>query len=217
MNINPINIIIVIIVILIVVYIINKCINIEHFTNDEAVQNIASLYNQSKFAVTDLTATGTSNLNTVNVTGNTQFKGGSWFPYTDGNNYITSTNNILRGGPTSVQGDLNVTGNSNLPNINTSGNINVNTLTVGAGGATINGNLTVNGKITANGGIKLGPWNFVSQSDQLYIFHNTKKGGMILNSTGGMTMQAKAGTGPGGMYGFVDFLTDCPGCWANVL
>jgi hypothetical protein len=177
------NIIVVIIIILIVIYIINKYVYTEHFTNDEAVQNIASLYNQAKFSVTDLTATGTSNLNTVNMTGNTTLKGGSHFPYTDGNNYITSTNNILRGGPTSVQGDLNVSGTSNLPNINTSGNINVNTLTVGAGGATINGNLTVNGKITANGGIKFGNWNIVPSSDQLYIFHNTKKGGMLLSPT----------------------------------
>jgi hypothetical protein len=30
-------------------------------------------------------------------------------------------------------------------------------------------------------------------------------------------MQAKAGTGPGGLYGFVDFITDCTGCYPNVL
>ncbi len=217
MNITIINITVVIIAILIVIYIMNKCVSAEHFTNDEAVQNIASLYNQSKFAVTDLTSTGTSNLNTVNITGNTLLKNGSWFPYTDGNNYITSPNNILRGGPTSVQGDLNVSGNSTLPNINTTGNINVNTLTVGAGGANINGNLTVNGKITANGGIKIGPWNLVGNTNALYIFYDTKKGGMILSPTGGMTMQAKAGTGPGGLYGFVDFINDCPGCYPGVL
>ncbi len=135
-NITLINIIILIVVILVVFYVINKCVNIEHFTNDEAVQNIASLYNQSKFAVTDLTSTGTATLNTLNVNGNAQFKNGSFFPYTDGNNYITSPNNILRGGITSVQGNLNVSGATNT-----------NTLAV-ANGATINGNTTINALTT---------------------------------------------------------------------
>ena len=42
--------------------------------------------------------------------------GGTHFPWpADGNNYITSNNNILRGGPTTVQGDLNVSGTITKP------------------------------------------------------------------------------------------------------
>jgi competence protein ComGC len=115
-------IIIMIIILLIILCIVNYK-KQENFTNDEAIQNVASLYNQAKLSVTDLTSTGISTLNTVNANGNLTsngnalFKNGSWLPYTDGNNYITSPNNILRGGPTTIQGDLNVSGNSNLKNV----------------------------------------------------------------------------------------------------
>jgi len=73
----------------------------ENFSSDEAVQNIASLYNQANLTVTNFTSTGNTTLK-----GNAG--GATHFPYTDGNNYITSNNNILRGGPTTIQGNLNV-------------------------------------------------------------------------------------------------------------
>lgn len=41
----------------------------EHFSSDEAVQNIASLYNQAKMTVTDFVSTGTANYNNLNITG----------------------------------------------------------------------------------------------------------------------------------------------------
>jgi hypothetical protein len=126
----------------------------ENFTNDEAIQNVASLYNSGMATVTNLNATtsiktptlssdgrlhisgnellyllnkngvivgkewgGNGNLNvqgdaTVNggIIAKGNGSGNTHFPFTDGNNYITSNNNILRGGPTTVQGNLNVSG-----------------------------------------------------------------------------------------------------------
>lgn len=73
----------------------------ENFSSDEAIQNIASLYNQANLTVTNFTSTGNTTLK-----GNAS--GATHFPYTDGNNYLTSNNNILRGGPTTIQGNLNV-------------------------------------------------------------------------------------------------------------
>ncbi len=61
---------IIIIVTLIIITLIIKYItthNQEDFTNDEAIQNVASLYNQAKLSVTDFTSTGTSTLNTLVV------------------------------------------------------------------------------------------------------------------------------------------------------
>jgi len=40
----------------------------EGFSSDEAIQNIASLYNQGKLEVTDFTSTGTATLGTANIT-----------------------------------------------------------------------------------------------------------------------------------------------------
>ena len=123
----------------------NKYIIYEGFSSDEAIQNVASLYNQSKLTVTDFDSTGNTilknatianlttpklvatnadvngtlavnvaNINGILSTGALYSKGnssgGSHFPYSDGNNYITSNNNILRGGPTTIQGNLQVDG-----------------------------------------------------------------------------------------------------------
>jgi hypothetical protein len=63
MNTTIVTIIIIIITILVIKYIANY--NQEDFTNDEAIQNVASLYNQAKLSVTDFTSTGVSTLNTV--------------------------------------------------------------------------------------------------------------------------------------------------------
>jgi len=150
----------------------NNC--IEGFSSDEAVQNVASLYNSGMATVTNLRATtgitadasitspsftspgrlhlsgpellyllnkngvivgkewgGNGNLNvqgdtTVNggvTVGNYLYTkgnstGGTHFPWTDGNNYITSNNNILRGGPTTIQGDLNISGRARFRTMN---------------------------------------------------------------------------------------------------
>jgi competence protein ComGC len=203
-------IIIIIIVLLIILCMINYK-KQENFTNDEAIQNVASLYNQAKLSVTDLTSTGISTLNTVNANGNLTsngnalFKNGSWLPYTDGNNYITSPNNILRGGPTSIQGDLNVSGSSNL-----------NTLTVN-NGTTLNGVTNV-GTLKASNGIKLGPWNIVGTTNGLYMFNDAMTGGMMLRMNGGAAMQAVAGTGPGDLYGYFNaYSSVCKTCWATPL
>lgn len=155
----------------------------ETFTNDEAVKNVASLYNSNMATVTNLRSTnnvtadtavttpqvnsggrlhiagpellyllnksgvivsgawgGNGNLTVdgdtvlgknVNVgggivAGNYVYSkgngtGGTHFPWTDGNNYITSNNNVLRGGPTTIQGDFSTEGTTNLK-----GNVNLN-------------------------------------------------------------------------------------------
>jgi len=41
---------------------------LEHLTNDEAVKNIASLYNQGKLSVTDFNSTGTGTFNNITAT-----------------------------------------------------------------------------------------------------------------------------------------------------
>ncbi len=164
-------IIIMIVILFIILFVFKNQEQYENFTNDEAIQNVASLYNSGLATVTNLnaistlktpsltsdgrlhisgpeylyllnksgviigkewggngnlTVSGDTNVsgginagNYINTKGNGS--GGTHIPYTDGNNYLTSNNNILRGGPTSVQGDLNVSGNTTL-----SGNTSVN-------------------------------------------------------------------------------------------
>lgn len=121
--------------------------NCENFSSDEAIQNIASLYNQSKLIVTDFNSTGkasianltipgtmTSTNGTVSGTLNTNILsantlttkgitiGQTQLPGSDGKNYITGPTNVLRGGPTIVQGNLQVdntlttTGNAKFAN-----------------------------------------------------------------------------------------------------
>ncbi|QKF94523.1 hypothetical protein QKU48_gp1065 [Fadolivirus algeromassiliense] len=113
---------------------------IEGLTADEAVKNVSSLYNTNKLTITDFKSTGDTELNKATITNgtittlksttgtidnlssnNVIFKGNgsgaTHFPYSDGNNYITSNNNILRGGPTTIQGDLNVSGKSNIDGV----------------------------------------------------------------------------------------------------
>ena len=142
---NIIAIAILILIILLICLAQNKYIIYEDFSSDEAVQNISSLYNQSKLTVTDFTSTGKSALgtttinnltaptisatnatinntltaNVANINGilSTQAlyskgnaSGSTHLPYSDGNNYLTSNNNILRGGPTTIQGNLQVDG-----------------------------------------------------------------------------------------------------------
>ena len=109
---NNITIAILILIISLICLVQNKYIIYEDFSSDEAVQNISSLYNQAKLTVTDFVSTGNATVNGI-LTTNALYSrgnsgGGTHFPYTDNNNYITSNNNILRGGPTTIQGNLQV-------------------------------------------------------------------------------------------------------------
>lgn len=141
------NIIIALIFVILLIFITCKCIsdNTEDFSNNEAIQNLADVYNEAKLTVTDFVSTGASTLNTatvknlsspvgkidsltssgITVNGDTTMNGAlvvksihtqsdSWFPYTDGNNYLTGKSNILRGGPTTIQGNLQVDGSANF-------------------------------------------------------------------------------------------------------
>jgi len=72
--------------------------------SNEAIQSIASVYNKDNLTATNINATGG-----LNSTGTTHFTGygtDSWFPFTDGHNYIR--------GPTHLDGpivsNINVTG-----------------------------------------------------------------------------------------------------------
>ena len=56
-------------------------------SNDEAIANVAALYNKDNMSVTNLTTTGAFN---------SRFKNDTWIPYTDGINYIR--------GPTRLEG-----------------------------------------------------------------------------------------------------------------
>lgn len=151
-----------------------KISNIEGMTTDEAIKNVSSLYNTSKLTVTDLVSTGNATVNGTLNTGALYSKGngggGTHIPYTDGNNYITGNNNILRGGPTTVQGNLQVDGELNTGTIKAGGRMHIspgellyllpkNGVIVGkewggTGDLQVQGNLTVNGTSNLTGGIQ---------------------------------------------------------------
>jgi hypothetical protein len=145
-------IIAIITIIIIIVYILNGNCETEYFTNDEAVQNIASLYNQAKFAVTDLTSTGTSTLNTANVNGLLTANNGATI---NGNSTINSikTNGIAVNGATSTT-TLNVANGATI-----NGSTTINSLTTGYNaniGTDLNvkGNTTLTGSLNPTGGIQ---------------------------------------------------------------
>jgi len=156
-------IIIIIVILLIFLYVKN---DVENFTNDEAIQNVASLYNSSMATVTNLKATGNVTVDGGLTAGNYVYTkgnatGGTHFPWTDGNNYITSNNNILRGGPTTVQGDLNVSGGISAGNylhtdsVNVTGNTNIGSLTT-HGTATMNADINSNATTNLKGNVNIG-------------------------------------------------------------
>lgn len=96
----------------------------EHLTNeqDEAIQNIASMYNNGTLKVTNLQVTGMSNLSGIKNIGT--FQSGSATNYaainTDGSmncKGFTSYNGITSsGGPVTANGGINVTGPSSFNN-----------------------------------------------------------------------------------------------------
>lgn len=109
---------------------------IEGMTADEAVKNVASLYNTTKLTITDLTSTGNTSLNNATVTTGTinaatiptlnsttgtitnlnatkgNITGG--LTVKSGLNADTGTIGTTTLGSTTINGNLNVTGTSNL-------------------------------------------------------------------------------------------------------
>lgn len=93
------------------------------------------------------------------IAGNLQLGGGSWFPYTDGKNYIRGPA-VFDTGDVSISKNLSTGGNFALGgNQQINGNVNINgTLTIG--GVPITGN---NGTITIGGNLS------VAQNKALYL------------------------------------------------
>jgi len=78
--------------------------------SNEAVQNVAAVYNDQNMTVSNIT------VNDINVTNASTFKGGSnnsqgstHLPYSDGNNYISADNNYIRGNVYVTNGDKGLT------------------------------------------------------------------------------------------------------------
>lgn len=71
--------------------------------NNEALQNIASIYNQGKLTVTELEVTGKSTLNEVDLTGNSNISG----PMT-----VSGTTSVS--GATTLSGAFTASGTTNL-------------------------------------------------------------------------------------------------------
>lgn len=125
MDTTSITIIVIIAIAVIIIYMQNSS-GVESFTSDEAIQNIASVYNQSKFIVTDLTATGAANVNGKLVVGNgiTTNNGLTVTGATNTNtlmvgngatiNGLTTLNALKTGYGADIGKNLNVAGNTNL-------------------------------------------------------------------------------------------------------
>lgn len=207
MNSLLIAIIIIIIIILINTYVVKY--NMENFTNDEAVKNLASLYNQGQLSVSNFTTTGTATINALNV------------------NSATNTNTLMVGNGATINGDSSIN-SITTKGLTSTGAVNANTLAIG-NGSVINGNssinsintngINVNGNIYGNAlkvtnGIKLGPWNLVGDTNGLYMFNDNKQAGIIINPNGLVTMGVRRGQTAQdfGSYATVD---NCPGCWAQ--
>lgn len=130
------NIIFIIVLLAIIAIIISKKVmfdyKIEGMTADEAVKNIASLYNTTKLTITDLTSTGTATLNNATVTNGTI------------NTATIPTLNSTTGTIT----NLNATKGNITGGLTVKSGLNADTGTIGTttlGSTTINGNLNVSG------------------------------------------------------------------------
>ncbi len=143
---------------------------LEYFSTDESIRNVASLYNTANMSITNMGVTDTLTSNKLNVTGATTTKG------------ITNTGDISNTGNISQTGNANVSGNlytgrlytgggkerqntnwqTHLPfedgnnyirgNTNLDGELNVRDNMI------VRDNLTVNGNLTVGGTIKVGRW-----------------------------------------------------------
>jgi hypothetical protein len=86
--------------------------NNESFTNDEAIQNIASLYNQAQLTVTNFTSTGKGTFNDLNAT------------------TIKATGQISTPGAIGT-GSANITGGLTAGSANVTGNLTAGNVTAG--------------------------------------------------------------------------------------
>lgn len=127
----------ILILILICLFLLHNQKATEHFSSDEAVQNIASLYNQAKLTVTDFVSTGTGTLNNINISGKASL------PTITSNNITASAaikGDSLTAATGAITGDLKAgsltAGASSLGATNMAGN------------SKITGNLTVTGQMT---------------------------------------------------------------------
>lgn len=119
----------------------------EGFTNDEAIANIASIYNTGDMKVTNLTTTDMLKSGNITV-----FKGGgqyankadTHFPWTDGKNYIR--------GETVLDGKLTHNGDLTQNGVMTTNGLTNNGTTILKGNVIIDGNLTVKNGSNFSGG-----------------------------------------------------------------
>ena len=105
--------IIILIIVLIAIFLYNKNENLDAITpalSNEAIQNIASVYNTQNMQVTNLTATNLANIKDAKISNNFNVDG------------ISTLNNINVSG-TSILNNLNVSNTTRLNNLNVSGNI----------------------------------------------------------------------------------------------
>jgi hypothetical protein len=134
------NIVIITVLLLLVLLIcLIKCgyVTYEDFSSDEAVQNVASLYNQNAMTVGDFTSTGTITGNNLNATNGTI-------------GTLASSNQTVNGTLNVNVANVNGTLTTNATNVN--GGLTVKN-GLNADGATL-GNTTVNGVLNATGGIQ---------------------------------------------------------------
>jgi hypothetical protein len=161
--------------------------NQEDFTNDESVQNVASLYNQAKLTVTDFTSTGTSTLNTVNAT-------------TTNTTTLVSTNGATINGVSTIN-DIRTNGITNKGNTTTD--------TIGdVNGGFING-------LTQLNSVKVG--NNIDVGTDINVGKNLTVGGNAslnnANVKGRIIFPTKDGvSGPGGTLGVYVSATDANDC-----
>lgn len=109
----------------------------EDFSSDEAIQNVASLYNQGSMTVGDFTSTGTITGNNLNATNGTI-------------GTVTSTNQTVNGTLNMNVANVGGTLTTNATNVN--GGLTVKN-GLNADGATL-GTTNINGVLNASGGIQ---------------------------------------------------------------
>jgi len=112
-------IIIVLIVVIIIVLIYSYPESHENFTNDEAIQNVASLYNSGMATVTNLNATGVatlSNLNAGNININGDVMTGKGRVHLTGPEllYLLNKSGVIIGKEWGGNGNLTVQGDANI-------------------------------------------------------------------------------------------------------
>lgn len=123
--------------------------NIEHMTSEEAIKNVASVFNSENMVVKNLKVTGN-----LEIGGNTTCNGNSTVNGTTniiGNTTIGTTTKPVQ---ISMYGNTVSSGSLNCTSIGTSGNIQVNgTATIGSD-ANIGQNINLTGSLTSQGMIR---------------------------------------------------------------